>query len=107
MAAATEHDLRQDQLESFGRIMAGFSHEMKNHLGIIRESNGLVEDYLAMVGCNGDAKMMARLEKALATVERRVVVAANMLHHLSGFWYEQRAQATPAAPDICDPGTGR
>lgn len=81
--AATENKIRQEQVESFGRLMAGFSHDMKNHLGIIRESNGLMDDLLAMSGMPEDNPTTERLRKCIATIERRVVMAAQQYHHLS------------------------
>jgi len=85
MDAMTENTIRQEQVESFGQLMAGFSHDMKNHLGIIRESNGLMSDIIEMSGLGEDETSVERLKKAISTIERRVVIAANMLHHLSGF----------------------
>ena len=85
MDAKTENSIRQEQLESFGRLMAGFSHDMKNHLGIIRESNGLMDDIIAMGGCGEDEPSVERLRKSISAIERRVGIAANILHHLSGF----------------------
>ncbi|WP_041916383.1 sensor histidine kinase [Desulfocapsa sulfexigens] len=84
MDANTENSIRQEQIESFGRLMAGFAHDMKNHLGIIRESNGLMGDILEMGVLGGDAKMLERLKKSIDAIERRVVISANMMHHLSG-----------------------
>ncbi|MBW2328534.1 MAG: hypothetical protein JRF04_02780 [Deltaproteobacteria bacterium] len=84
MDTTTENSIRQEQLESFGRLMAGFSHDMKNHLGIIRESNGLMDDIIAMGGCGEDETSVERLRKSISAIERRVVLAANMFHHLSG-----------------------
>jgi K+-sensing histidine kinase KdpD len=83
MDAMTENSIRQEQVESFGRLIAGFSHDMKNHLGIIRESNGLMGDILEMGALSEDVKMVEQLEKSIASIERRVVVLADMLHHLS------------------------
>lgn len=85
MDAITENGIRQDQIESFGRLMAGFSHDMKNHLGIIRESNGLLGDLIAMSGLDENEVLVQRLEKAVSSIEKRVVIAADMLHHLSSF----------------------
>lgn len=84
MDAMTENSIRQEQIESFGRLMAGFSHDMKNHLGIIRESNGLMGDLVAMHVLGEDEATMERLKKAIASIERRVCIAAIMLQHLSG-----------------------
>ena len=74
MDATTENSIRQEQLESFGRVMAGFSHDMKNHLGIIRESNGLMDDIIAMGGCGEDETSVERLRKSISAIERRVVL---------------------------------
>jgi len=79
-----ENSIRQEQIESFGRLMAGLAHDMKNHLGIIRESNGLIGDILSMGTLCEDATMVERLQKSIDAVERRVVISANMMHHLSG-----------------------
>ncbi len=84
MDAGMENSIRQEQIESFGRLMAGLAHDMKNHLGIIRESNGLMDDILAMGASGEDAKMVERLQKSIAAIERRVVLSAKMMHHLSG-----------------------
>jgi len=84
MDARTENSIRQEQMASFGRLIAGFAHDMKNHLGIIRESNGLMGDIIAMGALGEDETAVERLKKSIAAIERRVVVAANMLHHLSG-----------------------
>lgn len=85
MDAVTENSIRQEQVESFGRLMAGFSHDMKNHLGIIRESNGLMGDLLEMGGFDESALSVERLKKSISSIEARVIIAANMLHHLSRF----------------------
>ncbi len=84
MDAMTENSIRQEQVDSFGRLMAGLAHDMKNHLGIIRESNGLMGDILAMGAFDEDEQMVARLNKSIAAIERRIVISANMMHHLSG-----------------------
>lgn len=84
MDAMTENSIRQEQIESLGRLMAGFSHDMKNHLGIIRESNGLMDDIIAMGGCGEDEPSVKRLRKSISAIERRVDISATILHHLSG-----------------------
>lgn len=80
-----ENSIREKQVESYGRLMAGFAHDMKNHLGIIRESNGLMSDLVEMQGFAADERSVERLKKAIASIERRVVIAAKILHHLSSF----------------------
>lgn len=83
MDDVTENSIRQQQAESFGRLMAGFAHDMKNHLGIIRESNGLMSDIIEMSGLDENEFPLERLQKAMSSIEKRVVIAAEMLHHLS------------------------
>lgn len=83
MAADIENSIRQEQVESFGRMMAGFSHDMKNHLGTIREANGLMSDLIAMGGTAADDPLVQRLTKAINSIESRVVIVGDMLHHLS------------------------
>jgi hypothetical protein len=85
MDALTENRIRQEQIESYGRLMAGFAHDMKNHLGIIRESNGLMADFIEMGSLGEDEKMQERFKKSIAAIERRVVLSANMFHSLSCF----------------------
>lgn len=85
MEGNREKKLREQQLESYGRLMASFSHELKNHLGIIRESGGLIADFAEIHAAQLDPGLLARLEKATASIEKRVVTAARMFHHLSGF----------------------
>ena len=41
-----EEVLRLLQLSFIGKIIAGFTHEVKNHIAIIKESAGLMEDIL-------------------------------------------------------------
>ncbi len=84
MDAKTENSIRAAQLESFGRLMAGMAHDMKNHLGIIRESNGLMDDILGMGTLGEEEVMVERLQKSIAAIERRIVISAKMMHHLSG-----------------------
>lgn len=78
-----EQTIRYRQAESFGHLMAGFSHDMKNHMGIIRESNGLIGDLVTMSGAGGDTILAERLSKAVASIEQRVSVVAELLHYLS------------------------
>lgn len=78
-----ERIIRYRQAESFGHLMAGFSHDMKNHLGIIRESNGLIGDLITMSGAGGNEILAERLNKAVTSIEQRVSVVAELLHYLS------------------------
>ncbi len=85
MAMDKEAILREQQLNSYGRLMASFSHELKNHLGIIRESGGLIADVIEIHAAGLDPALVSRIEKATASIEKRVVIAAQLFHHLSSF----------------------
>lgn len=39
-----DHELREAQLRFIGKILATLSHELKNHLAIIKEYSGLIQD---------------------------------------------------------------
>jgi len=76
--------LRNRQLAMIGRLLAGFSHELKNHLAIIKESNGLIGDLLSMGRVENPA-LQTKLEKVTETINRRTLMIAEMTKHLSGF----------------------
>ncbi len=99
--AIAEKRLRELQLESYGRLMAGLSHDLKNHLGIIRESSGLISDMLEMKGDTLEENFASRLAGAAERIEKRVVLAAEMLHSLSSFAHRSDcAEASVRAGDI-------
>ena len=75
---------REMQLVHFGKLMASLSHEFKNHLAIIKESNGLLEDLLFLEDSN-QRPNNDRLKKIIATVNERVAQAAEMCRFLSSF----------------------
>ncbi len=79
-----ERQLREQQLESWGRLLAGLSHELKNHLGIIRESGGLIGDILREEAAflQRFAKMK-QVELQIETEEDVVLITSpTLLHHL-------------------------
>lgn len=78
-----EEDLCAAQLEALGRIMASFTHELKNHLAIINESNGLLMDLLDMVRLC-DEPLALRLDKITASTKKRLAMAAEMAQILNG-----------------------
>ncbi len=95
-----ENEIRHEQVGSLGTILAGFSHDMKNHLGIIRESNGLMEDLIAMGALSNDPQMAERFQKTIATIEKKVVESAKMLRNLSSFAH--RSDAPMSTFDLND-----
>ena len=75
--------IRGQQMASLGRLLADFSHEMRNHLAVIQEANGLLEDILAMEGGEG-AALFATLGETTARIGQRVRRSAELCQHLSG-----------------------
>jgi len=79
-----ENELRSLQLEFFGRILAGFTHDLKNHLAIIKESNGLISDLVDM-GRITDEALALKLQKITTSIQGRVGQATDMANNLNGF----------------------
>ncbi|MDR3630628.1 MAG: hypothetical protein P4L42_09850 [Desulfocapsaceae bacterium] len=82
------------QLQMVGRLLAGFSHELKNHLAVIKESNGLISDFLGM-GCVQDEALQAKLLHMTGTINNRILLVAEMVNHLNGFAHRNDALKSP------------
>ncbi|MBI4791428.1 MAG: response regulator transcription factor [Deltaproteobacteria bacterium] len=76
------------QLEFFGRMLAGFTHDLKNHLAIIKESNGLISDLIDM-GRITDEALAARLQKIVTSIQGRVGRATDMASSLNSIAHRQ------------------
>jgi len=76
--------LREMQLAFIGKLLAGLCHESKNHLAIIGESCGLIEDLLSLEE-PGTATDIERYKKILKGINERIAQAAQMCRFLSGF----------------------
>ena len=85
-----EDILLHKQLQMVGRLLASFSHELNNHLAVIKESNGLIIDFLDMGGVQNQA-MKERLRRITGTVDGRMLLVADMARHLSGFAHRNDA----------------
>ncbi|MCK5515752.1 MAG: hypothetical protein KAI39_02670, partial [Desulfobulbaceae bacterium] len=77
-----ENRLRDSQLAFLGKLLAGYTHELKNHLAIINESSGLMDDLLEMSG-GGDEKLHKRFKKIIATIGERISRANTMAMYLN------------------------
>jgi C4-dicarboxylate-specific signal transduction histidine kinase len=75
---------REMQLAYIGKLMAGLSHEFKNHLAIIRESSGLIEDLLSLEE-SIQSPNSERYKKIFPVITERITQAAEMCRFLSGF----------------------
>lgn len=83
MTEKQEQAIRQQQIASLGRLVADFSHEMRNHLAVIQEANGLLEDILAMEGSKGSPLLVSLAETA-GQIGQRVRRSADLCRYLSG-----------------------
>jgi len=84
MKSQKEDRLRKMQLAFIGKLMAGLSHEFKNHLAIIKELNGLIEDLLLLEE-PGQSSNSERYKKITSGINERIAQAAEMCRFLSGF----------------------
>jgi len=74
--------MRREQMAALGRLLADFSHEMRNHLAVIREANGLLEDLLATDEA-GENSYTTSLRDCTARIEQRISVSADLCRRLS------------------------
>ncbi len=77
-----ENRLRDSQLAALGKLLAGYTHELKNHLAIINESSGLMDDLLEMSE-GGDDKLHERFKKIIVTIGERISQANTMAMYLN------------------------
>ena len=79
-----ENILRDSQLASLGKMLAGYSHELKNHLAIINESAGLMDDLLEM-GSIDDEQSVQRFKKSISLICERINQADTMAKYMNSF----------------------
>ncbi len=84
MSNSVESALREQLLLTHGRLLSGFSHDLKNHVAIINESKGLLQDYIEM-GKICDPELCSRLQDILSKMDKRTDSIAIMTHHLNSF----------------------
>jgi len=84
MKSPKKDRLRRMQLAFVGKLMAGLSHEFKNHLAIIKELNGLIEDLLLLEE-PGQSANSERYKKIISGINERIAQAAEMCRFLSSF----------------------
>ncbi len=79
-----ENSVRESQLVFIGKVLASYTHELKNHLAIINESNGLMGDLLEM-GETESEQLRLRFKKINVTIAQRISEANDMARHLNSF----------------------
>ena len=83
MENRTEQELRSLQLCFVGKIIAGFTHEAKNHIAIVKESAGLMGDILKL-GKKGNPDSDQFLE-IIGSVEDQIEKMLEQFTHLNRF----------------------
>lgn len=78
-----EQDLRSLQLRFLGKILAGFTHEIKNHLAIVKESAGLMGDMIKM-GKSAESASGQYLE-IVQSIEEQIAKALVHFTYLNRF----------------------
>lgn len=74
-------EMKELQFRFIGSIIAGFTHELKNHLAIIKESGGLQQDLLSM----SKKPDTAELNRFLRSVDSQVGRSLQLIAFLNRF----------------------
>lgn len=75
--------LTEIRFRFLGKVLATFSHELKNHLAVIKESNGLVGDLVGMGSRAPSGPEASRA--AVEAVERQVGRTLSLIRHFNRF----------------------
>jgi hypothetical protein len=78
-----ERDLRLLQLRFIGKILAGFTHESKNHIAIVKESAGLIGDMIQLGKNSGDEPQT--YIDIIHSIEEQIEKATSLFRYLNRF----------------------
>jgi hypothetical protein len=78
-----ERDLRLLHLRFIGKILAGFTHESKNYIAIVKESAGLIGDMIQFEKTSGDEKPV--FLEIIHSIEEQIEKANDLFRHLNRF----------------------
>jgi C4-dicarboxylate-specific signal transduction histidine kinase len=84
MSRGQQQDLRSSQLSFIGKVLSAFSHELNNHLAVIKESAGLMGDIIAMGKTSarqGERRSLATLQ----SIEAQVGKTSGLCKYLGRF----------------------
>ena len=79
-----EIEVRANELAFFGKIAAGVTHELKNVLAIIKESNGLMADLLAMLK-ETPFVYREKFQRSIGRIEEQVRRGTEITSRFNGF----------------------
>lgn len=79
-----EQEIRTAHLAFVGRMLSGFTHELKNYLAIIKESSGLLQDLMDM-GKLTSKKDSPTVLSSLKLIDEQVGRSIHIINHLNRF----------------------
>jgi nitrogen-specific signal transduction histidine kinase len=85
-----EQELRFLQLRFIGKILAGFTHESKNYLAIIKESAGLIDDMIKL-GKSGEAAS-TQFPEIIHSIEEQIEKSIGLFKYLNRFSHRMDTQ---------------
>ncbi len=94
-----EQDLRSVQLNFIGKIIASFTHEIKNHAAIIKESAGLIGDLLKM-GKSSKSESQQYFE-IIGSIEEQVERTTKQCSYLNRFAHRMDMQFSQIDVNEC------
>lgn len=93
MTHEMEEALRDAHLAFLGRLLSGFTHELKNHLSIINELNGLMGDLLEL-GMQKNDETGRKFQKIIVSIAQRIDQANTLTKNLNSFGHRMDAPFT-------------
>jgi signal transduction histidine kinase len=87
----------EKELEFFGKITAGVTHEMKNILAIIRESTGLLEDIMSL---ESETAMphQNKIQNSFTKIKTQIDRGVELTNQLN--WFAHSADKSPIKIDL-------
>ena len=83
MEANNDRLLCAAKVSFVGMILESFSHELKNHLSVVRESNGLMHDIMGMGKM--DKEHTSQCWEAMRSVDRQIDKTISLISFFDGF----------------------
>ena len=94
MGHEEEEAIKIAHLKFIGKVLSVFTHELNNHLAIIKESAGLIEDTLRLQKSSGKYDIEESL-KIIRSIENQIGKTAWICKKLNGFGHRMdRALST-------------
>lgn len=69
----------------FGKVTASVTHEIQNVLAIIKETSGLMEDFIQLQKVNEVPDFESKLDKCLETIKKQAYRGVTLTSDLNGF----------------------